>query len=99
MDSAEQTYSEISTRIQQLENLSTDDLKGEMQDLKKSLMENAEACMLMKPEDIGELVKHLLKVTGAAIATASTSTTRKPRIGAKKLTAQELQDALNSDEF
>lgn len=97
MDSAQQTYSEISTRIQQLENLSTEDLKGEMQALKKALMENTEACLLMKPEDIGELVRHLVKITGVAIATSST--VKKERKTAKRLTAQELQDALNSDEF
>ena len=96
-DSAEQTYSEISTRIHQLESLATEDLKGEMQQLKKALMENTEACLLMKPEDIGELVKHLVKITGIAITQAPT--VKKTRTAAKKLTAQELQDALNSDEF
>ena len=94
---AEQTYSEISARISQLESLSKEDLKNEMQDLKKALMENTEACSLMKPEDIGLLVKHLVQITGIAIVSASTA--KKEKKAVKKLSAEELADALNSDEF
>lgn len=96
-DSHEQVASEISLRISQLESLAGDNLKGEMQDLKKALMENPNACMLLKPEDIGLLVQNLVKITGIAIA--SSATKKKESTKTKKLSAQELQDALNSDEF
>ena len=73
MDSPEQVYSEISQRIKTLEAMSGDDLKNEMVDLKKALLENPQACMLLLPEEIGSLVSSLRKITGIAIATASAS--------------------------
>ena len=101
MDSNEQIYSEISQRIKQLEDLSGDDLKNEMMNLKKALLENPQACMLLLPEEIGSMVSHLRKITGIAIATASAKTSKKkePKAAGKKLTAQELADALNDEDF
>ena len=101
MDSPEQVYSEISQRIKTLEVMSGDDLKNEMMDLKKALLENPQACMLLLPEEIGSMVSHLRKITGIAIATASAKTSKKkePKAAAKKLTAQELADALNDEDF
>ena len=49
MDSPEQVHSEISQRIKTLEAMSGDDLKNEMMDLKKALLENPQACMLLLP--------------------------------------------------
>ena len=101
MDSPEQAYSEISLRIKQLEELSGDDLKNEMINLKKALLENPQACMLLLPEEIGSMVSHLRKITGIAIATASAKTNKKkePKAAGKKMTAQELADALNDEDF
>ena len=101
MDSNEQIYSEISQRIKQLEELSGDDLKNEMMDLKKALLENPQACMLLLPEEIGSMVSSLRQITGIAIATASAKTSKKkePKAAGKKLTAQELADALNDEDF
>ena len=101
MDSPEQVYSEISQRIKTLEGMSGDDLKNEMMDLKKALLENPQACMLLLPEEIGSMVSHLRKITGIAIATASAKTSKKkePKAAGKKLTAQELADALNDEDF
>lgn len=102
MDSPEQVYSEISQRIKTLEVMSGDDLKNEMVDLKKALLENPQACMLLLPEEIGSLVSSLRKITGIAIATASAKPARKTgekKAAAKKLTAQELADALNDEDF
>lgn len=92
-----QTASEISLRIASLENLLGDELKYEMQSLKKSLIENPSACLLLQPEDVGLLVSNLRKITGQAMASASKEKATKAK--SKKLTAQELNDALNSDEF
>ena len=101
MDSPEQAYSEISQRIKQLESLSGDDLKNEMINLKKALLENPQACMLLLPDEIGAMVSHLRKITGIAIATASAKTKKAPgeKKSSKKMTAQELADALNDEDF
>ena len=101
MDSPEQVYSEISQRIKTLEVMSGDDLKNEMMDLKKALLENPQACMLLLPEEIGSMVSHLRKITGIAIATASAKTkkTGEKKAPAKKMTAEELAAALEDEDF
>ena len=101
MDSPEQVYSEISQRIKTLEAMSGDSLKDEMVDLKKALLENPQACMLLLPEEIGSLVSSLRKITGIAIATASSKTSKKkePKASAKKMTPEELAAALNDEDF
>ena len=101
-DSNEQIYSEIAQRIKQLEDLSGDDLKNEMMNLKKALLENPQACMLLLPDEIGSMVSSLRKITGIAIATASSKTGKKKSESspkAKKMTAEELADALNDEDF
>ena len=101
-DSNEQIYSEISQRIKQLEELSGDDLKNEMMNLKKALLENPQACMLLLPDEIGTMVSSLRKITGIAIATASAKTGKKKSESApkaKKMTAEELAAALNDEDF
>ena len=100
-DSPEQKYSEISLRIKQLEDLSGDDLKNEMMNLKKALLENPQACMLLLPDEIGSMVSALRKVTGIAIATASAKTkkTGEKKPAAKKMTAEELAAALEDEDF
>ena len=101
LDSPEQVYSEISQRIKTLEAMSGDSLKDEMVDLKKALLENPQACMLLLPEEIGSMVSSLRKITGIAIATASAKTKKAPgeKKASKKMTAQELADALNDEDF
>ena len=101
-DSNEQIYSEISQRIKQLEELSGDDLKNEMMNLKKALLENPQACMLLLPDEIGAMVSSLRKITGIAIATASAKTGKKKSESApkaKKMTAAELAAALEDEDF
>ena len=101
LDSPEQVYSEISQRIKTLEAMSGDSLKDEMVDLKKALLENPQACMLLLPDEIGSMVSALRKITGIAIATASAKTkkTGEKKAPAKKMTAEELADALNDEDF
>lgn len=96
----QQAASEISQRIAQLESLSTENLKGEMQQLKKAIMENPAACLLLKEEDIGQLVISLRKITGVAIQQAQTKTRKasEPKAG-KKLSAAELAAALEDEDF
>jgi cytochrome c553 len=102
MDSANQVSSELSQRINQLATLSEDSLKDEMQALKKTILENPAACLLLAEEDIGELVDHLRKITGKAIVLAATpkkkSSTTEPK-AKKKLSAAELAAALDDEDF
>ena len=102
MDSPEQVYSEISQRIKTLEAMSGDDLKNEMMNLKKALLENPQACMLLLPDEIGSMVSSLRKITGIAIATASAKTktkTGEKKTTAKKMTPEELAAALDDEDF
>lgn len=42
-------------------------LKNAMDDLKRALLANPAACAAMLPENIGEMVKHLIRLTGKEI--------------------------------
>jgi len=44
-------------------------LKDAMNNLKLALKSNPEACNLLLPEEIGEMVKHIYKVTNTAVIT------------------------------
>lgn len=94
-----QVASEISQRISQLEQLSSTDLKNEMQALKKTIMDNPAACLLLKEEDIGLLVSSLRKITGQAIVSSQTKTKAKTAEKTKKLSAAELAAALDDEDF
>jgi hypothetical protein len=48
-----------------------EDLKEHMVRLKEALRHNPEACALMLPEDIGQCVHYLRKMTGQAITAAA----------------------------
>lgn len=94
--SSEQAYSDMLPRIKALELLSGEDLASEMKLLKKALVENPNACLLMLPEDIGQMVSALRKITGQALAVADA----KPKKGEAKpkklaLTAEAMQAAFD----
>lgn len=59
-----QAYADIKDRIQQLIDLSGEDLSSAMVDLKGALKHNPNACALMLPEDIGGIVSALQRITG-----------------------------------
>lgn len=93
---------EISQRIQQLESMSMDDLKGEMSALKKAIIENPQASMLLLDTDIGIMVTSIRKITGLAIQTAA-SKKKEAKAGTsgktKKMSAAELAAALEDEDF
>lgn len=62
-----QASADIKARIEQLSALDSEDLKPAMGELKKALMENPDACAILLPQDIGEMVKALMRITGQAI--------------------------------
>jgi len=91
--SPSQEHHEILIKIRELTSIAGDNLKGEMDQLKKALLENPAAVALMLPEDIGMMVEALRRVTGEAIAEASKPKEKK----AKKvvLSADDLQAAFD----
>lgn len=100
---SEQAASDIQARIELLNSMSGENLKDEMAVLKRTLLSNPSACMLLRDEDIGMLVSSLMRMTGQALSAATvkkpaTRKAKEPAI-AKKLTPEELQDAMNSEEF
>lgn len=86
-----QAASNIQQRIKELNDLADEDLKGAMDDLKRALMENPAACSLMLPEDIGQMVSALRKITGQAVVAASKpKKEKKDKI--KTLTAEQIAE-------
>lgn len=93
----EQRYADISTRIHELAELSEDDLKNAMSNLKKSLMENPAACTLMMDEDIGLMVIALRRITHVTITEAKEAKPKagKPKASKVALTAEQLEAAFD----
>jgi hypothetical protein len=84
---------EILAKIRELKELSGEDLGNAMLDLKKALMANPDACAVMLPEDIGEMVSNLRRLTGQTIAEAVVKKEKKPK--AKALTKEEMEQAFD----
>lgn len=57
----------IRSMIQNLSEVGESGLRQEMDKLKVALKENPAACELLMPEDIGEMVKHIMKLEGKMI--------------------------------
>ena len=90
-----QLASEIQTRISNLESLFEDNLKGEMDALKLTLRENPSAAALMLDEDVGLLVKNLMRITNVAIQEANESKAKgKPKKEKVQLTKEQIDAAL-----
>lgn len=94
---ARQAYADILPRIEQLNALSGEDLASEMKQLKACLMQNPDACALMLPQDIGELVSALTRLSGEDIAAsmAPKAKGRKPKEEKIAMTAEELAAAFD----
>jgi hypothetical protein len=91
-------YSEIASRIDELQTLGGDNLRSAMADLKKALMANPAACELMLDEDIGKMVASLRRMLGEEVVAAEEgkkNSGKKPKaVQMRDLTPQELLDAL-----
>lgn len=95
-----QIAADISAKIAELDSMSGENLKGEMASLKKALLSNPAACLLLKDEDIGMMVASLRRMTGIALSAATVKkTTKAGEAKAKKLTVADLQAALESEDF
>jgi hypothetical protein len=96
-ESAEQVTSEIQQRLIALLPMEGIELKHEMDSLKRVLLENPAACTLLLDEDIGRAVQALRKITGTAIAEASTPKKRATK--PKALTPTEIAAALDNEDW
>lgn len=77
---------ELQTRIKMLSEFDGEALSSAMSDLKRAIMENPDASLLLLPEDIGEIVSKLRQITGKALQTAAA---KKEKTAAKKEKAPE----------
>ena len=91
MSTTEQAAHDIKQRISELSDLGEEDLTGAMADLKRALMENPAACSILLPEDVGQLVAALRRITKQEVfsATTKSKTPKKP----KTLTKEEIDAA------
>jgi len=65
------TVDEIKAKIANLSTIpDMPNLKNAMNDLKRALRQNPAACNLLLPEDIGQMVQHLYKVTNTVVLQA-----------------------------
>lgn len=83
----EQAYVMIRSKIDALWGTEDEHLEGAMSDLKKSLMQNPNACLLMYDADLGEMVKNLRRLTKEAQAEAAKEKTSTKKVKAQKMLA------------
>lgn len=99
------TVDDILPRIRALSSLAEIDTIREMDRLKEALLANPEAVNLMQPEDVGELVKALRRITKEAVVTAEkakstkTKASSKTTSGIKPITAFTAEELANADDF
>lgn len=89
-----QEYADIKGRIEALAALDVDNLKDAMKDLKAALRDNPAACALMLPEEIGEMVSALRRLTQEDIVEAS-KPAKERKAKTKVLTAEEMAAAFD----
>ena len=95
-DEAAIVTADIIPRIRQLNSLSDAQLEVEMKLLKAALMANPEAVALMLPEDIGEMVVALRKITHEAVVAAEAKASSKSK-GIKSKTTKTGQMEIADD--
>ena len=83
--------SELSLRIKRLESILPEDLPREMDSLRETLLANPTACLILLPEDIGQLVQHIIKVKEANMefTLAQEAAKKKPAAKAKATAASK----------
>jgi len=90
-----QAYADIKAKIDMLASLSDMDLKGAMTDLKKSLLQNPQACYLILPQDIGQMVIALRAMKNETVVAAEKVPKEKKAKASKALTAEEIAAAFD----
>lgn len=95
-DEAAIVTADIVPRIRQLNSLSDMEAESEMKLLKAALMANPEAVALMLPEDVGELVVCLRRITKESILAIAEGKAKKP---AKEKVDKAAMLNLTADDF
>ena len=89
----------LKRKIQDIQDLDGVALRSEMDELRKLLQVNPQACMYLLPEDLGLMVRQLRKITDNKVAqvlsTTKTSAKRAAKEAPAKLTAEEMQAAFD----
>ena len=93
----QQAYIDIKAKIDKLADMSEINLKDAMTDLKKSLLQNPQACYLIMPYDIGQMVVALRAIREEAVVEAEAEKTKGPKKAriSKQLTAEEIAQAFD----
>lgn len=96
-EEVKQGYRDIKGRVLSLGGTGDDDLAGAMTELKKALLSNPNACLLMLDEDIGKMTIALRRLTQEALVEGKAAKAKKePGTRTKKttqvaLTAEQMQ--------
>ncbi len=69
------TLDDVRAKIKKLSNIEGEDLKREMTYLKHALRVNPEAANLLLPEEIGEMVQSIYKLTNKVVAAQAAKAT------------------------
>ena len=93
-----QAYADIKAKINLLSDMADEDLPNAMKDLKASLLQNPQACYLMLPQDIGQMVIALRAMRQEAVVEATATKEKGPKKAraSKNLTAEEIAAAFDS---
>lgn len=93
------TTEEIQTKIKQLSTTEEEeDLRSAMNDLKRALKANPNACSALLPEDIGQMVAYLKKITGKDVEDAANNKKgkkKKEKLDLSTLTKEQQQEVLD----
>ncbi len=89
----QQAYRDIKAKLDLLEDMAEVNLKDAMTDLKKALLKNPQACYLILPQDVGQMVVALRRMKNEDVVTAEKV---KKEPGAKRAKASK---ALTADEI
>lgn len=92
----QQGYRDIKGRVEELADTDDDDLADAMSQLKKSLLANPSACLLMLDEDIGKMTIALRRLTQEALVAA---TKEKAPKGTGKKTKSTSQIPLSEEQM
>jgi hypothetical protein len=93
----QQAYYDIKAKINLLSDMSEANLPGAMKELKTALLKNPQACYLILPQDIGQMVIALRAMKNEAVVEASSGKEKGPKKAkaSKALTADEIAQAFD----
>jgi hypothetical protein len=91
----QQAYYDIKAKINLLSDMSEANLPGAMKELKTALLKNPQACYLILPQDIGQMVIALRAMKNEAIVDATKTPKEKKAKASKALTADEIAQAFD----